>query len=121
MLPSCCQASVVADPCAAKSALIGSFDDVAPNGLDSLVALRRKVSPGLRFVKRLRLLQAVPFGDAHTLRSCRPLLGGTTFPPAVRSERLPVAFLASQSPDEHPRPAARYNQLRCRNPRNGKD
>lgn len=52
--------------------LIHHFDGVPPDCLEGFVTLRRKVIPGFRFVKCLRLLQAVPLGDGYTLGS-RPL------------------------------------------------
>ena len=52
--------------------LIHSFDGVPPDCLEGLVTLRCKVIPGLRFIKCLHLLQAVPLGDGDTLGS-RPL------------------------------------------------
>jgi hypothetical protein len=57
----------------AAGRLVHDFDRVPPDDLLSLVALRRKVIIGLRFVKCLRLLQAVPLDDAHTLGRRRSL------------------------------------------------
>ena len=51
----------------AAGRLVHDFDRVPPDDLLSLVALRREVIIGRRFVKCLRLLQAVPLDDAHTL------------------------------------------------------
>ena len=52
--------------------LIHSFDGVPPDCLEGLVTLGRKVIPGRRVIKCLRLLQVVPLGDGDTLGS-RPL------------------------------------------------
>src|SRR5690242_18067661 len=49
------------------------FDDVAPHGLDCLLALGRKIRPGLRLVEGNRVVQAVPFGDRHILRRRRAI------------------------------------------------
>ena len=57
---------------ACAEGLIHHFDGVPPDCLEGFVTLRRKVIPGFRFVKCLRLLQAVPLGDGYTLGS-RPL------------------------------------------------
>jgi len=57
---------------ACAEGLIHHFDGVPPDCFEGFVTLRRKVIPGFRFVKCLRLLQAVPLGDGYTLGS-RPL------------------------------------------------
>jgi uncharacterized BrkB/YihY/UPF0761 family membrane protein len=61
-----------------RNGLSYGFDGVPPDCLDGLVTLRRKVIPGLRFVKCLRLFQAVPLGDGDTLGgTLKGLLGDT--------------------------------------------
>src|ERR1700758_4650250 len=47
--------------------LLLDFDDVSPYDLDSLVALRRKVSPGFRLVECQSVVHAIPFDDRQTL------------------------------------------------------
>ena len=51
----------------AAGCLIHCFDRISADGLDRLVTVRAKVSPGLRFEEGLCLLKAVPFRDCHAL------------------------------------------------------
>src|SRR5262249_27150424 len=51
----------------AAGRLIHCFDRISADGLDRLVTVRAKVSPGLRFEEGLCLLKAVPFRDCHAL------------------------------------------------------
>jgi hypothetical protein len=52
-----------------KRRLIRSFDDELPYYFDCLITLRRKVLPGCRVDPCLRLIQAVPLAETHTLGS----------------------------------------------------
>src|SRR5262249_45789319 len=55
--------------------LVPRFDGVPPYCLDRFVTLWRKVIPSLRFVMCLRLVEAIPLVDDHTLgrrRSINP-------------------------------------------------
>src|SRR5438552_3074972 len=72
-----------ATPTPAKSLIRCGFDGVRPRYLDCLITLRRKVLKGCRVLVCLRLLQAIPLGDGHTLGRC-PL--ECNDPPPDRSE-----------------------------------
>src|SRR5262249_11575062 len=65
--------------------LIRGLDNVPSYCLRSLLTLWSKVLPGCRVVKCLRLFQAVPFGDGHTLGSGRSLHRNN--PPTARVEQ----------------------------------
>jgi hypothetical protein len=56
-----------------RHGLICDLDDVPPHCLDGLLTLGRKIIPGFGVVECLRLCQAVPLGNGHTLGSRTPL------------------------------------------------
>ena len=51
------------------------LDDVPPDRLLRLIALRRQVGPGFRLVGGARVIQAVPLNDGDILGRRRPLYG----------------------------------------------
>ena len=57
----------------AAGRLIHCFDRISADGLDRLITLWRKVGPSFRFVICLRLGEAIPLINDHTLGRFRPL------------------------------------------------
>src|SRR5262245_29885450 len=51
----------------AAGRLIHCLDRISADGLDRLVTVRAKVSPGLRFEEGLCLLKVIPFRDCYPL------------------------------------------------------